>query len=163
MLEKMGWSEGKGLGANEDGRKEHTAFSELLSRLNSDSATPSDAPKAEAKNARLNRLSHRTKFRNMKRMAMQDDKALYPDSERQSGESTPSLQTEIVDSGVNVADYFAQKMRSNPALAGDLWTRTERRRTSRKRGRRRAGRTRRRKREEQEGQEIQGQKAQEQV
>ncbi|KAJ2831275.1 hypothetical protein FBU31_002307 [Coemansia sp. 'formosensis'] len=209
MLEKMGWSEGKGLGANEDGMKEHVkiklksnnfgigadrknirnwlenadGFSELLSRLNSDTNTPSETAdsdeskkkrkkeekkklKKEAKEAeqksdvataesvestetvliaasvKLNRLSHRTKFRNMKRMALQDEKGLQeifgvrsapstfantPDakeSESPSGTSTPppplpaSMKTtQIIETGVSVSDYFAQKVAANPALA----------------------------------------------
>ncbi|KAJ2743034.1 hypothetical protein GGI20_004048 [Coemansia sp. BCRC 34301] len=214
MLEKMGWSEGKGLGANEDGMKEHVkiklktnnfgigadkknirnwlenadGFSELLSRLNSDTNTPSEtvnddsedtkkrrkkdekkmkkkrAKDAEQKSAnetanatpaestetvlnaasvRLNRLSHRTRFRNMKKMALQDEKGLQeifgvrsapstfastPDANHQSespgvqsGESTPLPlplhTTQTVETGVSVSDYFAQKLAANPALA----------------------------------------------
>ncbi|KAJ2331346.1 transcription factor, contains a PHD finger motif, partial [Coemansia sp. RSA 2681] len=218
MLEKMGWSEGKGLGANEDGMKEHVkiklktnnfgigadkknirnwlenadGFSELLSRLNSDTNTPSetanndsdceDADKKQRKkdekkkkkrskdvesksdsdtvdtttvegaertetvlnaaSVRLNRLSHRTRFRNMKKMALQDEKGLQeifgvrsapstfantPDAKQQSespsvqsGVSTPvpsQTTTQTVETGVSVSDYFAQKLAANPALA----------------------------------------------
>ncbi|KAJ1723892.1 hypothetical protein LPJ53_001801 [Coemansia erecta] len=182
MLEKMGWTEGKGLGADESGVKEHVkiklktnnfgvgadkknirnwlanadGFSELLTRLNSDSNTPSEAPaavKEEEKTAdvaapakteevlsgatvRLNRLSHRAKFRNMKRMATQDAKGLqeifgvrknplYEDTPttatepasttEQSGTSTPKTAT--IETGVSISDYFAKKMLDNPALA----------------------------------------------
>ncbi|KAJ2443357.1 hypothetical protein GGF42_006662, partial [Coemansia sp. RSA 2424] len=218
MLEKMGWSEGKGLGANEDGMKEHVkiklktnnfgigadkknirnwlenadGFSELLSRLNSDTNTPSETanndsdcedadkkqrkkdekkkkkrskdvePKSDsdtvdtatvegaertetvlnAASVRLNRLSHRTRFRNMKKMALQDEKGLQeifgvrsapstfantPDAKQQSespsvqsGVSTPvpsQTTTQTVETGVSVSDYFAQKLAANPALA----------------------------------------------
>ncbi|KAJ2735819.1 hypothetical protein IW152_001291 [Coemansia sp. BCRC 34962] len=211
MLEKMGWSEGKGLGANEDGMKEHVkiklktnnfgigadkknirnwlenadGFSELLSRLNSDTNTPSETAnndsddsmkkkrkkdekkkdkkqKKEAKpesdtakesvestetvlnaaSVKLNRLSHRTRFRNMKKMALQDEKGLQeifgvrsapstfantPDAkelESPSGTSTPapappvpSQTTQTIETGVSVSDYFAQKLATNPALA----------------------------------------------
>ncbi|KAJ2786281.1 hypothetical protein GGI15_001648 [Coemansia interrupta] len=182
MLEKMGWSEGKGLGADESGVKEHVkiklktnnfgvgadkknirnwlanadGFSELLTRLNSESNTPSEAPAAvkeevkaadatvttkteevlSAATVTLNRLSHRAKFRNMKRMATQDAKGLqeifgvrknplYEDTPttvtepasttEQSGTSTPKSAT--IETGVNINDYFAKKMLDNPALA----------------------------------------------
>ncbi|KAJ2040006.1 hypothetical protein H4S03_001335 [Coemansia sp. S3946] len=200
MLEKMGWSEGKGLGANEDGMKEHVkiklktnnfgigadrknirnwlenadGFSELLSRLNSDTNTPSENNddddkkrkkeekkrlKKEAKEAKsdtavataestetvlnaasvkLNRLSHRTRFRNMKRLALQDEKGLQeifgvrsapstfantPDTKESESPSetlpstVPTQTTQIIETGVSVSDYFAQKVAANPALA----------------------------------------------
>ncbi|KAJ2817947.1 hypothetical protein GGI24_005246, partial [Coemansia furcata] len=94
-----------------------------------------------AASVKLNRLSHRTKFRNMKRMALQDEKGLQeifgvrsapstfantPDakeSESPSGTSSPpplpaSMKTtQIIETGVSVSDYFAQKVAANPALA----------------------------------------------
>ncbi|KAJ1826094.1 hypothetical protein LPJ73_009093, partial [Coemansia sp. RSA 2703] len=136
--------------ANADG------FSELLTRLNSDSNTPSETStvvKEEVKvvdvattaktdevlsaaTVRLNRLSHRTKFRNMKRMATQDAKGLQEifgvrknplyeetpttvtepaSTTEQSGTSTPKSAT--IETGVSINDYFAKKMLENPALA----------------------------------------------
>ncbi|KAJ2888261.1 hypothetical protein IWW38_004974, partial [Coemansia aciculifera] len=91
-----------------------------------------------AASVRLNRLSHRTRFRNMKKMALQDEKGLQeifgvrsapstfantPDTKPQSGESTPpppvpsQTTTQTVETGVSVSDYFAQKLAANPALA----------------------------------------------
>ncbi|KAJ2650129.1 hypothetical protein IWW40_002675 [Coemansia sp. RSA 1250] len=103
MLEKMGWSEGKGLGLNEDGNKEHIkiklktnsfgigadkktirnwlantdGFSQLLDRLNAESPSTSDnqeAPKAPERMG--SRMSHRAKFRRMKQMAVRDERGL---------------------------------------------------------------------------------------
>ncbi|KAJ2484654.1 hypothetical protein EV174_002261 [Coemansia sp. RSA 2320] len=205
MLEKMGWSEGKGLGAKEDGMQEHVkiklktnnfgigadkknirnwlenadGFSELLSRLNSEAdTTPADTADEDKKRKKdkkskrkqqsgseadipetaavveaetapsssvcSNRLSHRSRFRHMKKMALRDEKGLQeifgvrsapstfantPDTSKsgspgaQSGSSTPlpappsTQTTRTIETGVSVADYFAQKLAANPALA----------------------------------------------
>ncbi|KAJ1991414.1 hypothetical protein EDC05_003484 [Coemansia umbellata] len=195
MLEKMGWSEGKGLGAKEDGVKEHVkiklktnnhgigadkknirnwlanadGFSELLSRLNTDTSTPVEDESAVKKDkksknksskedetteavldgasARLSRLSHRARFRKMKQMAVRDEKGLQEilgvrsapatiagtpltadsvdeasDSEKSDSCAQPSSKklkqgVQTISTGVSVSDYFAHKIKENPALA----------------------------------------------